>query len=179
MLPSHQDMRNFLDAHDIAFNELTLQEKHLVRNCALNDLKEVLQRRGRLLCPSLQYHTYPETHEEHAQNIADVIDDDIFKTLQAEQAPPVGAEEYVVFPEVDWAEWDGVLPPDAEIFFDDGEFAFYRTKGSDKIGIYVTESQSDPVETDEEETDIRTMIRVLDNMTFVLEEIRTNLVRML
>ena len=142
-------MRSFLDAHDIAFEELTLQEKHLVRNCALNDLKEVLQRRGRLLCPGLQ------------------------------AGPPVGAEEYVNLPEVDWAEWDGVLPPDAELFFDDGDYAFYKTLGSDKVGIYVTESQSDPVPTDEEEIDIRTMIRVLDNMTFVLEEIRTNLVRML
>lgn len=168
MSHSHQDITNFLDAHDIAFNELTLQEKHLVRNCALNDLKEVLQRRGRLLCPSLQL-------KPDNSNIDEVIDQDIFEKLS--YGPLTPENETVVFPEVDWAEWDGVLPPDAEVFFDDGEFAFYRTSGSDTIGIYVTESQSDPVEDDE--VDIRTMIRVLDNMTFVLEEIRTNLVRML
>ena len=91
--------------------------------------------------------------------------------------PPVGAEEYVAFPEVDWAEWDGVLPPDAELFFDDGDYAFYSTKGSDAIGIYVTESPSDPVPTDEEEIDIRTMIAVMDNIATVMEDIRNILVR--
>ena len=170
MSHSHQDVINFLDAHDIAFNELTLQEKHLVRNCCLEDLKELLQRRGRLLCPGLQL-------KPDNSNIADLIDQGIYEQIMGEQAPPVGAEEYVAFPEVDCAEWDGVLPPDAEIFFDDGEFAFYTTKGSDAIGIYVTESPSDPVPTDEEEIDIRTMIAVMDNIATVMEDIRNILVR--
>lgn len=73
-------------------------------------------------------------------------------------------------------EWDGVLPPDAELFFDDGEFAFYRSTNDH---VYITQSQSTESPSDEEEHDIRTMIKVLDNIVVVMEDIRNILVRSL
>lgn len=162
MSPSNR-VEKFLHTHGIAWSELTLQEQHHARLDQLETVKGLLQDRGVQLCPGLQL-AKPAVADEWASEYF--------------QEPwPAEERQGISIPVEDWdlefnTDWDGVLPSDAELFFDDGEFAFYRTSPGD---IYITESPSDSVT--EDEVDIRTMIRVLDNMTFVLEEIRTNLVR--
>ncbi len=172
------DVKAFLHTHNIEWGDLTLEEKHLARLGDLDKLKQRLEARGRLPVRDLQRE----------------IDDDIFRQVQADQAPPAGAEEYAAatwydfdfdaepqgIPKlatgIDFDEWDGVVPDDAELFWDDGRFAFYRDSDG---SVYISESPGYQVTEDEEEHDIRTMIRVLDNIAVVMEEIRTNLVRKL
>lgn len=78
--------------------------------------------------------------------------------------------------------FDGTLPESARLMWADDEFAIHYDEPSGTV--FVTESLSDEEGQDQEQIDVtesllRQQIKVLDNMSDVLAEMRAELVRAL
>lgn len=153
----------FLHTHGLYMLDLNLQERYEARRGNLTKLKALLEDRGVLLCPGLQQKEFarPAIAEEWAQEYFQ-------DPYPLEDAQGITCDQ---------DKEEKGIPCDAELFFDDGEYAFYLQPDA---ALYITESLSNEVAEEDPITQmIRKEVKMLDTIAEAVSETRANLIDMM